>query len=410
MAHINASLVRETTATTSTGTYSLAGAQTNFRDFDSVMADGDTCWYCARLGSDFEIGLGTFTSGSPDTLARTQVFESSNSNNAVNWGAGTKDIYMTTVPEALAPLQTNISTPQGRLTLTTAVPVLTSTVSGATTVYYTPYLGRMVPLYNGAYWKTHDIGGELSQATTDNTKSPAAVANNSNYDVFVWKDGATYRATRGPAWSSDTSRGTGAGTTELERVNGILVNKQAITNGPAAQRGTYVGTIRSNGSAAIDWIYGVTGDTPTAAKFMVWNMYNRTNVSTIFGDSTNSWTYGTNTWRSANASTNMRVSFVTGLKEDDFSFAYNQMIFGDGTNFGNIGLGVDVTNAASGIVPQGSSLNTLALSVVAQFEGSFLGSHFVQAIEIASGGSIIYFGDNNLSGKTQSGIVARLRM
>ena len=38
----------------------------------------------------------------------------------------------------------------------------------------------------------HDIGGELSQALSDTTKSPAAAAANSLYDVFVWNDSGTY--------------------------------------------------------------------------------------------------------------------------------------------------------------------------------------------------------------------------
>lgn len=101
MAHIHADLVRETTTTTGTGTYDLGGAVTNFRDFDSVMADNDTCFYTVRLGSGFESGIGTFTSGSPDTLARTTILESSNSNNAVSWGSGAKDIYMSTPSKAM---------------------------------------------------------------------------------------------------------------------------------------------------------------------------------------------------------------------------------------------------------------------------------------------------------------------
>jgi hypothetical protein len=58
---------------------------------------------------------------------------------------------------------------------------------------------------------------EMSQATTDATKSPAAVANSSVYDIFLMERfSGTLRATRGPAWSSDTSRGTGAGTSEID--------------------------------------------------------------------------------------------------------------------------------------------------------------------------------------------------
>ncbi|MBU6163192.1 MAG: hypothetical protein KGO50_18930, partial [Myxococcales bacterium] len=137
----------------------------------------------------------------------------------------------------------SVSPPQGRITLTTGTPVLTSTVSAATTVFYAPYSGRLVPLYSGSSFSMSDIGGELSQATTDSTKSPTACAANSNYDLFVWSDGGTFRCTRGPAWTSDTARGAGAGTTELVRVQGVLLNANNITNGPAAQRGTYVGTI-----------------------------------------------------------------------------------------------------------------------------------------------------------------------
>src|SRR5207302_1105083 len=118
--------------------------------------------------------------------------------------------------------------PQGRLTLASGTPVMTSDQAAKTTVYYSPYVGQFVPIYDGTRFIATDTGGELSQATTDTTKSPAAVAANSNYDVFVWNDAGTVRATRGSAWTSDTARGTGAGTTELQRLNGIWTNKNAI--------------------------------------------------------------------------------------------------------------------------------------------------------------------------------------
>jgi hypothetical protein len=89
---------------------------------------------------------------------------------------------------------------------------------------------------------------------------------------FGWNDAGTFRATRGPAWTSDTARGTGAGTTELELVNGIYLNKVAITNGPAANRGTYLGTIRTNGSATVDVILGGTGAAGgESSTYGVWN-------------------------------------------------------------------------------------------------------------------------------------------
>lgn len=205
-----------------------------------------------------------------------------------------------------------VQTPGGRLTLTTGTPVLTSSTTGGTTIYYTPYVGNTIQLYDGTVWVTYTFS-ELSQALTDSTKSPAAATTNTNYDMFVWVDSGTLRCTRGPAWSSDTARAT-----DIERVNGVYVNAGTITNGPAAQRGTYVGTIRTNGTSTVDMMVGA----PTAAAggtanlLGVWNMYNRVQVGTVCRDSTNSWNYTLAAFRSANNSTSNRVTFVLGLNED----------------------------------------------------------------------------------------------
>jgi hypothetical protein len=85
--------VKETTTTTSTGTYTLAGAVTGFQAF-SVIGDGNTTYYSITNGTDWEVGIGTYTA-SGTTLSRDTILESSNSGNAVNWGAGTKDIFVT---------------------------------------------------------------------------------------------------------------------------------------------------------------------------------------------------------------------------------------------------------------------------------------------------------------------------
>lgn len=243
-----------------------------------------------------------------------------------------------------------IATPavSGRLTLTSATPVLTASVTGATTVYFTPYKGNTIPIYSGSAMVITEFT-ELSQATTDTTKSPAAVANNSNYDVFVWNDSGTLRATRGPAWTSDTARGTGAGTTELELVKGIYVNKIAITNGPAAQRGTYVGSIRSNGSAQIDWKLGSAAAGGGEAWLGVWNMYNRVDVVAQVQDSVDSYTYQTSTWRAPNGSTTNRVSFINGLAEDGaYAMRWQEATNSASSDIPAIGIGLDTTSTNAG--------------------------------------------------------------
>ena len=92
MALIIADRVRETSATTGTGTLTLDGAVSGYRTFSSAIGDGNTCYYTITLGSDWEVGLGTVSAGQ---LARTTILESSNANSAVNFGAGTKDVFAT---------------------------------------------------------------------------------------------------------------------------------------------------------------------------------------------------------------------------------------------------------------------------------------------------------------------------
>ena len=93
MALILSDRVKETTTTTGTGTYTLGGAVVGFESFASI-GNSNTTYYCCTNGTDFEVGIGTYTS-SGTTLARTTILQSSNSDSAVNWSAGTKEIFCT---------------------------------------------------------------------------------------------------------------------------------------------------------------------------------------------------------------------------------------------------------------------------------------------------------------------------
>ena len=100
MALVISDRVKETTTTTGTGTYRLGGAVTGFETFTANLSNSDTTYYACSDGTDFEVGLGTFTS-SGTTLARTTILASSNSNNAVSWSSGTRTIFCT-LPAAKA--------------------------------------------------------------------------------------------------------------------------------------------------------------------------------------------------------------------------------------------------------------------------------------------------------------------
>ena len=90
--------VKETTTTTGTGTVQLAGATPGFETFVERIGAGNATYYCIALqgGAEFEVGVGTVSSGSPDTLSRTTVLANSDNNtNNVNFSAGIKDVFCT---------------------------------------------------------------------------------------------------------------------------------------------------------------------------------------------------------------------------------------------------------------------------------------------------------------------------
>lgn len=94
MAFVLADRVRETTTTTGTGTVSLGGAVTDYQSFSAIGTGNTTYYTIAGTGTgEWEVGIGTYTSGAPSTLARTTILASSNSGSAVNFSAGTKDVF-----------------------------------------------------------------------------------------------------------------------------------------------------------------------------------------------------------------------------------------------------------------------------------------------------------------------------
>lgn len=272
-----------------------------------------------------------------------------------------------------------VAPPQGRLTIQTLTPVITTTQSGKTVAYYTPYAGNQIPLYDGTNM-VPTVFPEVAVNTTDTAKNPAAIGASKVNDWFIWNDAGALRLTHGPDWTSDTARSAG---TALVMVNGILLNNAAITNGPAASRGTYVGTTRSNGSSQLDFIYSTTASPPVAGVIGVWNMYNRVTVSMSMGDTTGSWSYALTTIRAMNADTSTaRVSFVTGLQEDGIDAKF-VMGISNGTNssYGLIGIGLDTTSGYSGFGGIGPSTTSNTSTVVATYAGSLLGYHFLSANE-----------------------------
>jgi hypothetical protein len=99
MAQIIADRVKETSTSTGTGAFTLAGAMTGFKTFSSVCANSDTVYYAIQgvdgTGSptaEWEVGLGSWGTGG--VLTRTTVYSSSNANALVDFSSGDKQVWI----------------------------------------------------------------------------------------------------------------------------------------------------------------------------------------------------------------------------------------------------------------------------------------------------------------------------
>jgi hypothetical protein len=199
-----------------------------------------------------------------------------------------------------------------RLTLTTGTPVTTADVTGATTIYCTPYVGNSISLYNGADWYTF-TSSEFSIAL-------GTLTSGRPYDVFCY-DNAGVPTLELTSWTNDTTRATA-----LAYQDGVLVK-----SGTATRR--YLGTFYTTSTTQ-------TEDSKT--KRYLWNYYNRIVRQMLVTDAAASWTYTTAAYRQANASTANQLNFVIGVLEDAVTAGINVSVALTSSNaMAIVSIGVD---------------------------------------------------------------------
>jgi hypothetical protein len=282
----------------------------------------------------------------------------------------------------------------GRLTLATGTPVMTSAVTAAQTLYWTPYRGGQISLYDGSSaWATitsAEVSIPITQAQTGTTTNGSAVitgltdtsqlivgmkvsgtgvgaaaaissidsatqvtlsvnstANGTNtitfklpastpFDVFGFNNAGALKL-EFVAWTNDTTRAV-----ELTRQNGVPVKTGATTR-------RYLGTIRTEGTdGQSEFSFGGSAAGGSAAKLFVWNENNRESFAAYVQDSTASWTYNSTTWRAANNSANNRVYFVLGRANAVRAHYLSQVVSGGTIARGVNGIGVDSTTSRTG--------------------------------------------------------------
>ena len=170
-----------------------------------------------------------------------------------------------------------------RLTLTSATPVTTADVTGAGTVYCTPYKGNRIALYDGSTWNLR-TSAEFSLALS-------ALTSGKPYDIFCY-DNATVPTLEFLVWTNDTTRATA-----LVYQDGVLVKSGATTR-------RYLGTMYTTGVATTEDSY---------AKRYLWNYYHRVlrqARGTFSADRT------TTSATFAEINSEIRTNFLVGVSED----------------------------------------------------------------------------------------------
>jgi len=173
-----------------------------------------------------------------------------------------------------------------RVSLSSGSPVATSDVTGATSVFLTPYLGNRIDLPDASGNPIRITSAEVSVALPSTTATV--------YDVFAYLNGSACTLEL-VAWTNDTTRATA-----IARVAGRLLKSGDNTR-------LYVGSVRTTS------VSGQSEDSVT--KRYCFSQYNRVRRILSKTDATANWAYTTNVVRQANGANTNQVEAVIGVQD-----------------------------------------------------------------------------------------------
>lgn len=280
--------VMETTTTTGSGAITLAGAVSGYQAFSAVVPTGSLIPY-ALVSVDangnplpsscvWEVGFGTYTL-SGTTLARTKVIASSSGTSAVTLPSGTTRVWID-FPAVYSEIDNGIC--QGRLTLTSGVPVTTSDVT-STSVYFTPYNGNRIALFDGTGWRKYQF--------TELTLALGTLTSGLPYDVFIY-DNVGILTLESLAWTNGTTR-----TAAIAYQDGVPSKTGALTR-------RLLGTF---------YTISTTQTTDSVLQRFLSNVNNQVQRSLSLQETNNTWNYSSTSYQQANASTANQVEAIISL-------------------------------------------------------------------------------------------------
>lgn len=269
---------------------------------------------------------------------------------------------------------------EGRLTLETGVPISTTDQTAKETLYFTPYKGNCIALYDGTNW----VRRTFSEVSVDVPDATGV------YDVFAYDNSGTVTL-EVLAWTNTTTRATA-----LTTQDGVLVKTGALTR---RYLGSFYSTTAGNGQIE-----------DSVANRYLWNYYNRVPRIMRVLESTNTWQYTTATIRQANNSTANQLNFVIGYSEDLVEATICAAVYNSSPIGVAVGVGLDTTSAftTGGMFPL--TWTSAASSIPDQLHASLkcfpgVGKHYLSWNEYSgASGTTTWVGDNGDASIYQSGI------
>lgn len=291
--------------------------------------------------------------------------------------------------------------PQGRLTLVSATPVMTSDQTAKSQIFYDCYNGAGVPYYTGVTDATDTIAAcevSLTMATTGTGVTNTAGV----FDIWWVHSGASRIcvATNGSGggWASDTAGSNtarGTGYSQVHNTRGYYTNVNAIAhcyNGTtdygsvAADQATYLGTIYTTAAGQTGMAFQPTGAAGGSNNVLgLYNAYNRVRIVARELDSNGSWAGAANsTWRAADNNNNNRIAVVDGLQQSSILTRFKLLVGPSGSVTAGIGVDLDSTSAAPVSYAGGFSGPPYSSPTAFDSFNPQIGFHFFQAMEVST--------------------------
>ena len=266
-----------------------------------------------------------------------------------------------------------------RLTLTSGVPITTSSVTAATTIYATPYGGNSCFLYDGTNWSRLTF--------TETGLALGSDAANTDYDLFAYNAGGVLTLER-LAFTNQYDR-----TTNLALQNGVVVR-----NGAPTRR--WLGTYRTTATI------GQTED--SLERRFVSNAYHCQPRQMRILEDAASWSGPLNNYRQANSKSSNQFAFVVGetrLIRATVRTHANNTTPGGGIAYLAIGDGTTTRAMAGGFaVTQGTTGITQSITANAEWYAR-VGNHTAVWLERAAGATTAtFFGTDGNADLLQSGM------